>query len=1067
MRRAFSIFVLTLLFTAGLVAQIAGDVKGIVTDPSGGAIPQAKVTLANSETGETRTQASDSGGRFTFNQLRIGSYSLSVEAPGFRQARAGAQVRSGETADLSLRLEVGIVNEIVEVSDAAAPLNTTNSQMHMSVAGALLAELPVHRDPIQFVLIAPGITPVSANNPFLGEGSYNAHGGRGRANNITVDNITSTDISNTGVGGQQTSTLSFEQIKEVKLITNNFSAEYGRNSSSQLLLVTRNGGNRLHAALFEFVQNNEFNARDWFDRSGGPSVSRFNDFGYGLGGPIWPNRTHFYTTYEGNQVRGLGGVRIAQVPTPAMMAAVKDPLSRQLLESYKIPVDPSGQIPQAAPNQTRAFQFSFRVDHQLSRRDSLTARYAHYQYEGASPGNTFLSSNLAGFGATATNGPRNFNLGETHVFGTSVVNEARLGYGRSSPSFSPQAAVLGPRIVFSNGQVDQFGESNIMPQGRVQNTFQASDTLAWVKAAHNVKAGVDVYRYQLNSRADSSVRGTYTFNNWNDFAAGTPVSYTQNFGTSIRGYRVTNQAYFLQDDWRLSRRLTVNLGLRAEPSGSLNEVNHLLSNVDLSCREAVGAAGAGPLGCFTIGKPAYQPRVNWAPRVGFAWSPWADHKTVLRGGFGIAYDFIYLNLITNLRFLPPFNSNAALSGTTAFTGGNTFDSLANGTAPLIQQTLASAGRINPVALNFNALNPGPVDTGLHNPQVLQWNLGIERELRRDLIVKASYVGTKSNYLQRTRFMNPIQGVVPATSLADESARLAGYNVLMAASNGSAVRPSNRYDPRFNDFRYVDSSANSNYHAFELLAQKVFAHGYAVQAAYTRSKSIDDISDALGVLINDSSAQQDPGNNRNNRAVSQFDLPQRLAIAHVWELPFGRSLSHPAMRRLLAGWSFAGIASFRAGFPVTVTTGPRLGFLAPTLSGQASDIIRPNITGPVRFDPKPAGSPGTPSGLNNDPVQKISAYAAALGLSQPLLGNFGALGRNALRLNSERQFDWNIFKKTRITEKTTLELRGEFYNIFNNHAFQDVQRSISSAAFGQYTTTSQNARTLQLGARLEF
>jgi hypothetical protein len=266
---------------------------------------------------------------------------------------------------------------------------------------------------------------------------------------------------------------------------------------------------------------------------------------------------------------------------------------------------------------------------------------------------------------------------------------------------------------------------------------------------------------------------------------------------------------------------------------------------------------------------------------------------------------------------------------------------------------------------------------------------------------------------------------------------------------------------------VDSSANSNYNALELFAEKRFSHGFSVQAAYTRAKSIDDISDALGVLINDSSAQQDPQNNRNNRAVSQFDQPQRLALSHVWELPFGRSLANPLLRRLASGWSFAGIATFRAGFPVTVTSGSRLGFLASSLIGQASDIIRPNVTGPVNFNPLPAGSAGTPSGLNNDPVQKISAYAASLGLSQPLLGNIGALGRNALRLNGEREFDWNIYKKTRVTEKTALELRSEFYNIFNNHAFMDVQRSISSAAFGQYTDTSQNSRVIQLGVRLEF
>jgi hypothetical protein len=1062
---AASISAVLVFFTGALGAQITGDVKGVVTDPSGATVPQAKLALTKVDTGQVRTQISDGAGRFTFDQLAIGDYLIKLEVAGFRPASSGARVRSGETVDVLFRLELGAVNESVVVTDAASPLDVTNSQMHFSVEGTALTALPVHRDPIQFVLIAPGVSPVNANNPLLGEGSYNAHGGRGRGNNITIDNVTATDISNTGVGGQQTSPLNFEQIKEFKLINNNFSAEYGRNANSQLLLVTKSGSNQFHGALFEFLQNDAFNARDWFDRSGSPSVNRTNDFGYAVGGPIRRNRTHFFTTYEGNRVRGLGGVRIAQVPTAAMVAAVKDPAAKQWLDAYKIPVDPSGQITQSAPNETRAFQFSIRVDHQLTEHDSLTVRYAHYEYAGASPGNTFISSNLAGFGANATNGPRNANLSETHLFGATLVNEARFGYGRSSPDFEPQAQVLGPRFVFANAQVDQFGEATNMPQWRVQNTFQASDTLAWVKGAHNIKAGVDLYRYQLNSRADNITRGSFTFNSWNDFAEGNPVSYSQFFGTSLRGHRVTNQGYFLQDDWRVTRALTVNIGMRVEPSGGVHEVNDLLSNIDLSCREPVGAAGSGPLGCFTVGQPAYNGSVNWAPRFGFAWSPFAGNKTSIRGGYGMAYDFIYLNLITNQRFLPPFINSASISGVTAFTEGNTFDALVNGTAPIVQQTAASVGKINPTWLNFGVMNPGPIDMGLRNPQVQQWNLGFEREISRDLVIKATYVGTKGNYLQRTRFMNPVQGIVPATSLADEAARLSGYNALIAAANGTPSKPSDRLDPRFNDFRYVDSSANSNYHAFELLVQKQFSHGFFLQAAYTRSKSIDDISDALGVLINDSSAQQDPQNNRNNRAVSQFDQPQRLALAHVWELPIGRNMGNRALRRVLSGWSFAGISAFRAGFPVTVTSGSRLGFLASSLIGQASDIIRPNPSGPVDFQPKPAGSAGTPSGLNSDPVSKISAYAASIGLSQPLLGHIGALARNSLRLNGEREFDWNVYKKTALTEKTALELRGEFYNIFNNHSFQDVQRSIQSSAFAQYTDTSQNARIIQLGLRL--
>ncbi len=1044
------------------VAQVTGDLKGVVTDPSGGVVQQAKVTLVSRETGQARVQESDASGRFVFDQLRIGAYDVKVEAAGFRQALAQGTVRTGETADLGIRLEVGGREESVTVSDAASALDTTNSQVQVSVDGVPLVELPVQRDPVRFAQTAPGVVPVNPSNPSLGEGNFNVNGGRGRGNNITVDDVTATDLSVTGLGGFA---LNYEQIKEVKLITNNFNAEYGRNANSQLLFITRGGSNDFHGAAFEFLQNSAFNARDFFDRTGAPAVLRNNDFGYALGGRIIKNKTHFYTTYEGIQTRGLGGARIAQVPTPAQLSAVIDPASKQLLSLYKLPSDPSGQVEQTSVNQNRAFQFSIRVDEQFTQNDSLTARFAEYQLSQTTPALGFLSGNLAGYGATATSGPRNLNLAETHLFGTTLVNEARFAYGRSSPVFAPQS-VLGPRIQFSNG-LDGFGEATNIPQGRVQNTFQATDILAWVKGAHNVKLGANLYRYQLNSWADAQTFGAYTFNTWNDFANGNPVAYSQYFGGTYRGYRITNQAYFLQDDWRVSHRLTINLGVRVEPTGGVSEVNGLISNVDLSCRQPQGAAGSGPLGCFTTGKPVFNSQVNWAPRVGFAWSPFGDNKTVIRGGYGMAYDFIYLNLVTNQRFMAPFIQNSSLSGTTAFSNGNTFDNLVAGTAPLVAQTIASLGKISSTALNFGSLNPGPIDTGLRAPQVQQWSFGIERELYRDLVLKASYIGTKGDYLERTIFVNPILGTVPATSTADEQVRLASYKSLIAAGNGTATQPSNRLDPRFNDFRLVDSGANSVYDALQVLAQKRFGHGYSLQVAYTWSKSIDDVSDALGVLINDSSAQQDPNNNANNRGVSQFDIAQRLVISHVWEVPFGKNLRNHALRSAFSGWAFSGISTFRTGFPVSLTTGSRLGFLASSLIGQSSDIIRPNVTGPVNFQPVPAGSSGAPSGLNRDPFQPISAYAGSLGLSQPLLGNIGALGRNTLRLCGQQQFDWSIFKRTHLSEKLQLELRGDAYNIFNNHAFQDVQRTISSSSFGQYTDTSQSARYLQLGARLEF
>jgi hypothetical protein len=366
--------VIPLLLAASASAQITGTVQGTIADSSGASVPKAKLTLTHKETGESRAQSADEEGRFAFHQLNIGAYELRTEAAGFRQALTEVNVRSGEIATVLLNLEIGQVTESITVTDAVSPLDAANSQIQVSVEGSALRELPVARNPVLFALTAPGTVPVTANNPFLGVGSFNSNGGRGRGNNITIDNITATDIVSTGVSGDQISPLNFEQIKEVKIITNNFGAEYGRNASSQLQFITRSGANEFHGVAYEFLRNNVLNARDFFDRSGQAAVTRRNQFGYALGGPILRNQTHFFTTYEAVRLRGLGASRIARVPTPAMVAQITDPTSRKLWDQYKVPVSESGQTPQSAGNFTSSFQLSFRIDHQFSENDNITAR---------------------------------------------------------------------------------------------------------------------------------------------------------------------------------------------------------------------------------------------------------------------------------------------------------------------------------------------------------------------------------------------------------------------------------------------------------------------------------------------------------------------------------------------------------------------------------------------------------------------------------------------------------------------------------------------------------------------
>jgi hypothetical protein len=290
-------------------------------------------------------------------------------------------------------------------------------------------------------------------------------------------------------------------------------------------------------------------------------------------------------------------------------------------------------------------------------------------------------------------------------------------------------------------------------------------------------------------------------------------------------------------------------------------------------------------------------------------------------------------------------------------------------------------------------------------------------------------------------------------------------------NGNASVYSNRLDRRYNTVNYLESSANSSYHGLQIELQKRMAQGLFFNLAYSWGRSIDDNSDALGVLVNDTSAQQNPNDNRNNRSDSQFDLRHTLVVSHSYELPFFRTSSNRLLKGFLGGWSFAGISSYRSGFPVNIFAGPRLGLSDSMAALGGSAVDRPNLSGPISsFNPQPAGSPGNPAsqGLTVVNGVKISTFASNLGLSQPLLGNFGTLGRNTLRLNGQTNFDWNVYKNFRFTEKLNMQLRAEMYNTLNSVAFQGFSSSsITSVNFGVYNTLSQNPRLMQLAVRFVF
>lgn len=1052
------LFIFLSVVTGIAFGQITGDLQVSVTDPSAASVSSATVTIRNVDTGTTRTLTTDEAGRVRASQLETGRYSVQVARSGFETTSATSVVNSGSATTIQIELNVATQQQEVTVVGEIPTINSVNAQLQVNVETPDIRALPIafsNQGVLQLATTAPGIVPVTSNNTFLGLGNYSSNGGRVRANNITIDGATATDISTTG--GVATRTVPLDGVREVALITNQFTAEFGRNSSSQFQILTRSGTNQFHGTAFGFFKNSALASRDYFDRTGSSTPNKDNNWGATAGGAIIKDKLFYFGTYEQQKVRGLGTSRNTNVPTPEQ-AATAFPLAKSILSMYQVPLSASGVLAVNAPNKTDFKAFSGRVDANLSARDYLYARAGHQMTTDVSTSLVFSTASLPLNGARALGSPWNATVSETHIFSPSLINTFLASYERNNPEFIPIAPVLGPEIVITGGT--NFGPANSFPQGRVQNTFQYQDAVTWTRGRHTVKFGGEVNRIQLNSYADAFTRGVVTYNSLSDFLIDKPFQLQQRFGTSMRGFRTWNHSLYAQDDFRVTRTLTVNLGFRLEVANGTTEVNNLLSNIDPTLTSTpIGGGGTGVLGAFYTGGSFYNTNYNPAPRFGFAWTP-RGGKTVIRGGYGITYDFIYLNPITNGRTLPPLMYSLTLAQS-GFTGNNSLARVLAGNSDFQVNGAASVGSFSSTQQNFGAVTY--VDPNLRNPQVQQFSLTVERPIKNNWTVRVSYSGSKGNYLQRTQPLNFMQSGLytpPTTQAQQDAAQAAGtYSTLNSRLSSSTAFPrTNRIDPRFNAVSAVTSGANSNYHSLQFSVSRRFTNGYMFNTAYTWSKSIDDVSDALSVLSNDNQAQQNPLDNRNNRAVSAFDITQRLVISHHFE-PRIR-VSNTFANHLLNGWQFAGIFQAQSGFPYLLRAGTVGGLADGTLLGGAG-VQRPDLIGPFNLNWSPDSG-----GKNIDKT-------LGSGLALPLVGHFGTLGRNVARWNPLINSDMTLgrtFVVRRSENPVKLQIQAQVTNVFNNTTFSAPTAASSltlssKAAFGYYQGTELDTRRVLLVGRI--
>ncbi len=1078
LRRVLILAAVCLLIVLPLYAALTGDIEGTVYDASGAVVAGAKVIVTNIATGARRELVTNDVGQFAALQLDLGEYQVTVEKAGLRSYSQRAVVQSSQKTRLSAKMEVGATSQTVEVSASAAPVldSGTSQLIGESLDSQATVALPNQgRDPVAFSTLSPGVVPVTKDNPFLGTGGFNSNGSRGRSNNITVDNAVASDISTTGESG--IGTISLDGVQEVKVITNNFTAEYGRNSGSQVQIITKSGTNSYHGSVYEFHQNAFFNARDFFDTTGRATPLIQNVYGFAAGGPILKNKMFLFGHYEGQKTRGAGSTATATVLSSAQAAAITDPTSLAIFQRAGSPSSATGQLTSAAANKTDAHSWSLRYDEVLrGGKDTVTVRYADNPIAQVRPGLTFVNTNLPNYGASLTNDPRVAFVSYNSVISTTMVNQARFEYQRSKPNFVPFSTLSTPfpPLVQISG-FDQFGESNIIPQGRTQDNYSYSDTFSWSKSRHQLKFGTDVFRYLAPSYFDSNLRATVSFGSVAAFQAGTPRLWTQNFGSTARHNRSTDMAFFGQDDFRVTQSLTLNLGMRIETSGGVGELNNLIANIDPANHCSLGGGGTGPLGCLDLGGQAFARTWYPAPRLGFAWNP-GNGKLVVRGGYGLAYDFIFYNPITNLRFSPPFVPSISVASPSP----SLYASLLAGTAQPQLDARAAIGQFLPTQKNFGTVSA--VDRNLKNPRNQQWNIGVEYAFPKDWILKTSYVGSKNDRLLATlpiNLVNPADIPAPATSIADETARLASLSstFTLESGNASGTIVNNRIDPRFNGVNQLQSSANSNYNALQVDVVKRANSGLWFDGNYTYAHSIDDVSDALAVLVNDAANFQDSRNINLNRANSQFDIRQRVAAGFLYQPRFERFVSGGAAQKVVGGWGVSGSIELRTGFPVTVFSGARYGINDPALIGNAgTQNVRANGN-TAQLHPVPINPLSTaPFGPFGDPCHRGVQTGApgcagdnALGffLTQPLLGNFGTSGRNGLVLDGVKNFDFAVMKDTKITESKSLQFRWEAYNIFNHANFSGFNNTLTSRNFGLYTSTATNMRQMQGSLKFIF
>ena len=1081
------------LFICGLgyAQDPTATLEGQVRDSSGGVIVGAQVKATSLATAVSHSQVTNATGSFTFSFLPAGEYELRVEAQNFAPwVRSPIVLDINQRARVPVQLQVAAEPESVNVSGEFWTVDTSSNAVGNVVTGRQLVDLPLNgRNFAQLGLLQPGVAPLTAGMAEAGGSlrtgqAYAVNGQRPESNDYLLDGTRNVNR----VDGGFVLHTPIDAIQEFRILTETAPPEYGGTSGATTTVITRSGSNALHGDAYEFVRNDKLDTRNFFASQVEPLKQ--NQFGGTVGGPVRKNRDFFFAFYEGFRNR-QGITQAATVPTPAERAGdfsgLTDPqtgapvplinyFTGQQFPGNRIPQEQISPISQGllqfyplgniAPNLFSSTQIltndsdqgGGNFDHVFSEQDQLSLRYAYAVGSNVNPLST-AGADVPGFPVGDDLATNSVNLSETHIFSAGTVNSLRAGYFRNTFFFdkhlnrtppselgftypSTLGAAEGPPFFIVNGYAS-VGDPITGPRNSVQNTFEVYDGLAHTAGRHNLKFGGEFRRTQVNALQGIASNGFFVFapfpasDAFASFLMGSPVVFFQGGGQFDRGLRNWDLAAYAQDEWHVTKNLTLNYGLRYEVSTPFTEVRDRLNAWAPGQQSQVfpnapqGLLFPGDPGVASGIAPIYWKGIM--PRVGLAWDPAGSGKTSIRAAYGIFYD-----AVTNGTGAPlqapisalPFLQARQLPGP----GFNFADPWQGQPNPFDTRSFPQPGTVL------------TIEQGLRPPYAQNWNFSVQRALGKAYLLDVRYVGNKGTRLPRMTEANPaVFGPGATQENADQRRLYAGCQGPQGPCNFASVG-------------LITDSTSSTYHAGQVAVSRRFEHGLGFLVSYWYSKTLDYVSSfnvsgsAPRLVGGENDLAQNPFNLAAEHGPSLFDARHRLVVNGSYELPAFHSAGR-AVRAAFGGWQVNVIATASSGTPYTVYDSANVSLqgTAPEISGFYSsrpDLIADPNQGPHTADQWVSRG----AFLRLDPTTQA--------------GQFGNEGRNAVRGPGISEVDLSLLKTLAVTESVRVQFRAECFNIANHANFGLPVNDLASPNFGRVLEAGP-PRLFQFGLKLLY